>query len=86
MMYLNNIKQFVWYVFCSAEVSSNGVLVQDVRIPARRLTTTKGVNTLLIQRHINDDIVVIHVKIYLLTHSYLLIHCIEILTSQELFT
>jgi len=71
---------------CSAEVSSIGVLVQDVRISARLLTTTKGVNALLIQRHISDDIVVTHVKIYLLIHSYLLIHCIEILTSQELFT
>ena len=27
MLYLNNIKHFVWYVFCSGEVSSIGVLV-----------------------------------------------------------
>jgi len=56
MLYLNNTKHFVWYVFCSAEVSSIGVLVQDVRISTRELTTTKGVNTLLRQRHISDDI------------------------------
>ena len=63
------------YVLCSAEISSIGVL--DVRIPARELTTTKGVNTLLIQRQISDDIVVLHMYICLFIHCYLLIHCIK---------